>query len=335
MTNVSIIVPCYNEEATICDLLEAIYDQTYPKGEIEVVIADGISTDATRLRIKEFQAGHPELMIRIVDNDRRMIPSGLNRAIEASNGKYIIRMDAHSIPCNNYVEKSLRGLEAGLGDNVGGIWKIQPGATTWIAEAIAIAASHPLGAGDALYRIGGKAQEVDTVPFGAYRREVINRIGMYDENLLSNEDYELNVRLKRSGGKIWMDPSIQSVYFARSSLGELARQYWRYGYWKAQMLRKHPTTWRWRQVIPPAFVLSLLGLLALSAVSSLARWLLAILVILYTITIVILGLQMAFKHMNMSLAIGVPLAIATIHVSWGGAFLWGLVKKPDLRQAQG
>lgn len=328
MVNVSVIVPCYNEEATICQLLEAIYDQTYPLGEIEVVIADGLSTDNTRQRIRDFQISHPELDIRIVDNNRRVIPSGLNRAIEASHGKYILRMDAHSIPSCDYIQNCLKGLDEGLGDNVGGIWNIQPGASTWIAKAIALAAAHPLGAGDARYRIGGSAQEVETVPYGAFRRESIDKIGLYDENLLSNEDYELNVRLKQSGGKIWMDPAIHSIYFARSSLRELSRQYWRYGYWKAQMLRKHPKTWRWRQILPPVFVLSLLVLLIVSPIMLIARWLLAILVILYTIVIFSIGLQMALKHKSISLALGIPLATATIHLSWGGAFLWGLINKP-------
>ena len=333
MINVSVIVPCYNEEATIGQLLDAIYCQSYPLKEIEVVIADGLSTDHTGEKIKEFQVSHPDLEIRIVDNLRRVIPSGLNRAIEAAKGKYILRMDAHSIPHREYIQKCIHGLEGGLGDNVGGIWKILPGAPTWIAKAIAIAASHPLAAGDARYRIGGIAQEVDTVPFGAFRRETIERIGMFDENLLSNEDYELNVRLKQSGGKIWMDPSIETIYFARSNLRDLSRQYWRYGYWKAQMLRKYPKTLRWRQFVPPLFVLTLLGVACLTLFFALARWLLAIIVLLYTIIMLINGLMMSRRYKSILLAIGVPLAIATIHISWGSAFLWGLLAKPKLKES--
>jgi len=332
MINVSVIVPCYNEQATICQLLDAIYSQTYPVDEIEVVIADGLSTDRTRAEIKDFQVNHPKLEIKIIDNIRRIIPSGLNRAIEAANGKYILRLDAHSVPNQEYIQNCVKGLEEGSGDNVGGIWKIQPGASTWIAKAIAIAASHPLGAGDARYRIGGIAQEVDTVPFGAFRKELINQIGMFDETLLTNEDYEFNVRIKQSGGKVWMDPSIFSVYFARSTLRELSKQYWRYGYWKAQMLRKHPKTLRWRQILPPMFVLALLGLGFLSVGWNLARWLLVIIVILYTVVIFGIGIQMSLIHKSISIAIGVPLAIGTIHLSWGTAFLWGLLAKPSVNE---
>src|SRR4030043_1565159 len=222
MINVSVIVPCYNEAETIQKLLDAIYGQTHPKNELEVVIADGLSTDHTRSKIVDFQLNHPALEIRGIDNLLRVIPSGLNRAIEAAKGKYIIRMDAHSIPNCDYIQNCIKGLEEGLGDNIGGIWKIQPGASTWIAKAIAIAVSHPIGAGDARYRIGGTAQEVDTVPFGAFHRELINQIGMFDETLLTNEDYEFNARLRQHGGKVWLDPSVHSIYYARPTLRELA-----------------------------------------------------------------------------------------------------------------
>jgi len=330
MIKVSVIVPCYNEQATICQLLDAIRCQTYPINEVEVVIVDGLSTDRTRAEIKNFHLNHPDMEIKVIDNIQRAIPSGLNRGIEASKGMYIVRMDAHSIPECDYIQKCIIGLEEGRGDNIGGIWKIRPGSSTWIAEAIAIAASHPLGAGDARYRIGGKAQEVDTVPFGAFRKELINKIGMFDESLLTNEDYEFNARIRQSGGKVWLDPSISSIYYSRPTLQELSRQYWRYGYWKAQMLRKHPKTLRLRQILPPLFVLVLLSLGILSLAWKLAQFLLAIIVILYTMVILGIGIQMSLKHKNLSIAIGFPLATATIHLSWGTAFLWGLIAKPKM-----
>ena len=328
MIKASVIVPCLNEEKTIEQLLQAIYTQTFSLSELEVIIADGLSTDHTRSVINDFQASHPDLSIRIIDNERRVIPSGLNRAIEAAQGQFIIRMDAHSIPEQDYIARCIYCLESGHGDNVGGVWKIKPGKSTWMARAIALAASHPLGAGDALYRIGGAAQEVDTVPFGAFRRDFAIQLGMFNESLLTNEDYEFNVRVRQAGGKVWMDPSIQSVYFARSTLKELSRQYGRYGYWKAQMLRKYPKTLRWRQLIPPVFVLTLVILALLSFGWHLARWLLAIIVLLYALVLFLLGIQMSFKHKDISLIIGVPMSIATIHFSWGTALLWGMLAKP-------
>jgi glycosyltransferase involved in cell wall biosynthesis len=334
MITVSVIVPCYNEQATIRQLLDAIYNQTYPKNEVEVVVADGLSTDDTRSVINDYQLNHPDLQIRVIDNIHRAISSGLNRAIEAAQGTYIVRMDAHSLPNCNYIQNSIKGLKSGLGENIGGIWEIQPGSSTWVAKSIAIAASHPIGAGDARYRIGGVAQEVDTVPFGAFHRDLIKKIGMFDETLLTNEDYEFNARIRQSGGRIWLDPSISSIYYARSTLSELAKQYWRYGYWKAKMLRKHPKTLRWRQILPPLFVLALFSLGILSLAWNLARWLFAFIVILYTIVILGIGIQMSLKHSRLSLIIGIPLATATIHFSWGMAFLWGLIAKYKVKETQ-
>ena len=334
MITVSVIVPCLNEEGTINQLLEAVYNQSYPLDGIEMIIADGLSTDHTREVINTFKTNHPDLNIKIIDNSKRIIPSGLNRAIETAQGEFIVRMDAHSIPHQDYIKNCLHGLENNMGDNIGGIWNIKPGANTWIAKSIAVAASHPLGVGDALYRIGGDAQEVDTVPFGAFRRELVDKIGMFDETLLTNEDYEFNVRIRQSGGKVWLDPSIHSIYFARSHLRELAQQYWRYGYWKAQMLRRYPKTLRWRQLIPPLFIFTLVSLVLLSPVWIFARWMFTTIVLLYTGIIVILGISMSIKNKAIYMTLGVPLAIATIHFSFGTALLWGLAVKPPVKEPQ-
>jgi glycosyltransferase involved in cell wall biosynthesis len=326
MPKVSVIVPCYNEQATVGLLLNAIYGQTFPRNEIEVIIADGQSTDNTRVEIRKFQQQHPDMAVNIIENLKRAIPSGLNRAIEASVSEYLIRMDAHSIPAADYIEGCIKALQEGLGDNVGGIWQIKPGASSWIARGIAVAASHPLGVGDAFYRVGALAQAVDTVPFGAFRRELIDRIGTFDETLLTNEDYEFNVRVRQSGGKVWLDPAIQSTYYARATLGELARQYWRYGYWKAQMLRRYPKTLRWRQALPPLFVTSLIGLGILSIGLPFARWLLAFMLIVYTSVMLCVGIQVSVKHKDPELLVGTPMAIATMHFTWGAALVWGLIK---------
>jgi len=324
---VSVIVPCYNEQDTIHLLLEALLEQTYPQHELEVIIADGMSTDRTRKAIAEFQIAHSQLSLRIIDNVKRTIPGALNRAIEAAKGEFIVRLDAHSVPCPDYVALSVEALETGLGDNVGGVWEIRPGGTNpgRLARAIAVAAAHPLGVGDARYRLGGAAGAVDTVPFGAFRRSLVDQIGHFDETLLSNEDYEFNVRARQAGATIWMDPAIRSTYIARSNLGALARQYWRYGYWKLRMLLRYPQTFRWRQ-LSGAFVLTwpALGLLAIWFVF--ARWLLLVEAIVYFSALSIAGIQSAIKQRDIGLVLGVPLAIAVMHFSWGSAFIWSLIE---------
>jgi GT2 family glycosyltransferase len=163
------------------------------------------------------------------------------------------------------------------------------------------------------------------VPFGAFRRSLVERIGPFDETLLTNEDYEFNVRVRRAGGKIWLDPAIQSTYFARQTFGALAQQYWRYGYWKARMLRRYPETFRWRQ-LSGAFVLSFLILGLLGIWIPAALWLLALEAGLYSLALLIAGAQVAIKKRDPALFIGVPLAIATMHFAWGIAFLWSLIR---------
>jgi glycosyltransferase involved in cell wall biosynthesis len=322
---VSIIVPCYNEQATIQLLLKAVYEQTYRRDRMEVVISDGLSTDRTREVIAAFQAGHPDLPVRLVENPKRIIPAAVNQAIRAACGEVLVRMDAHSMPRPDYVERCVAALESGKGDNVGGVWEIQPAGKGWMARSIASAAAHPLGVGDARYRVGGSPQAVDTVPFGAFHRSLVERIGYFDETLLTNEDYEFNTRIRQAGGVVWFDPAIRSRYFARPALAALARQYWRYGYWKARMLARYPHTLRWRQLLPPLFVLSILLFIVLPAFYPPAVWPVVVELGLYLLVLLAAGVQVAWKKRELSLIFGIPLAIATMHLSWGAAFLLSLL----------
>lgn len=319
---VSIIIPCYNEQATIRKLLEALRSQTYPLAKTEVVISDGFSTDGTRVVIAAFQKEHADLSVRVVENNARTIPSGVNQAIRESRGEIIVRLDAHSMPIPEYVERCVEAHRFGKGDNVGGVWEIRPGADTWIAESISYAAAHPLGVGDAMYRLNARAGAVDTVPFGSFHRSLIEKIGAFDETLLANEDYEFNTRVRESGGVVWLDPAIRSVYFSRDTFGKLAAQYWRYGFWKFKMLKRYPHTLRWRQALPPVFVLILLSLIVLSLGSTIAQVLLVLQLSAYFIVLGLAGLQLAIKTRKGYLIWGLPLAIASMHITWGAGFLW-------------
>jgi glycosyltransferase involved in cell wall biosynthesis len=325
MKKVSIIVPCYNEQSTIRLLLDALREQTFSHADMEVVIADGLSTDNTREEIAAFQRNHPGMDVHIVDNALRSIPAAVNRAIESSRGEIVLRLDAHSRPYPDYVERCVTALKENRGDNVGGVWEIHPGTDTWIARSIAVAAAHPLGVGDALYRHAKFAAEVDTVPFGSFKRALIERIGYFDETLLTNEDYEFNTRIRKMGGKIWLDPSIRSIYFARSTLQELARQYWRYGYWKLRMLRRYPDTLRWRQALPPLFVLSLIVLALIALFVPWGGRLLAGEILVYLFILFVAGAWSALRKQSPYLAVGLPLAISVMHISWGSGFLWSML----------
>ena len=325
MPRVSIIVPCYNEEATIQLLLKSIYDQTHPHHEIEVVLADGMSTDQTRAQVVAFQREYPDLLVKVVDNPKRIIPAALNAALEAAQGEFIIRLDGHSMPYPDYVKNCITDLEQGKGDNVGGVWEIRSAGAGFIARSIAAAAAHPFGVGDALYRFTNRAGAVDTVPFGAFRRSLFDQVGHFDESLLTNEDYEFNTRIRQHGGVVWLDPAIRSVYFARSTLCALAKQYWRYGFWKLRMLRRYPGTLRLRQALPPLFVLGCSGLALLAILLITARWMLVIILILYFTLLVIGALPVAYRQKDPRLLVGIPLAIATMHSCWGAGFLRSLI----------
>lgn len=324
---VSVIVPCYNEEHTVGLLLDALRKQSFPLTQLEVILADGLSTDGTRTVIHTFLQDHPELMIQIVDNPKRIIPAAINVALEHAKGDVIIRLDAHSVPHENYIERCIQVLEQTDSANVGGLWQIRPGDPNWIGRGIARAASHPLGAGDARYRFGGKSGEVDTVPFGAFRRAWMERVGKFDETLLSNEDYEYNHRIRLMGGKIWYDPTIRSIYFARGDLISLARQYLRYGYWKAMMLRRYPGSLRWRQALPVLFVMGIILLGLISMWSSLGRLLLTLYLGSYLTITMLIGLIQSILFKDPGLMLGFPLALWVMHLSWGGAFLWAFITR--------
>ncbi len=323
--DVSVIIPCYNEEKRIHTLLDALLKQTYPVEKIFITIADGLSQDRTREIIAAFQQKNPQLKIEVVDNNAKTIPAALNRAIEASCGEIIVRLDGHSAPYPDYVEKSVQALLDARADNVGGVWEIRPGGDNWMPESIAVAAAHPLGVGDAHYRHARQPAYVDTVPFGAFRRSLVEKIGGFDESLLSNEDYEFNARIRQAGGRVWLNPEIRSVYFARSTFGDLARQYWRYGLWKWQMLRRYPSTLRWRQALPPLFVLAILGLFLLAFFHPFFAWLLIFGLSFYFAFLFAAGVQRVAQRKKIFLFFGLPVAIAVMHFSWGLGFLWSIL----------
>lgn len=327
MTLVSVIIPCYNEQSRIGDLLSALRDQTYPQEQIEVLIADGLSTDNTRGEIAGFKWSHKSMKIEVVDNPTHSIPAGLNLALRASHGEVLVRLDAHSRPYPDYIERCVEAIQQGLAENVGGIWEILPGSHTWVAQSIARAAALPIAVGDALYRHASKPAYVDTVPFGAFKREVLAHIGFYNETLLTNEDYEFNARILASGGRIWLDPRIRSQYFARATLSDLSRQYARYGFWKWKMLRNFPGSLRWRQLLPPLFIISLFATLVIALVFQSLWFIPLVLLGLYLLVLLAASVGPAIHTRKAFFLVGIPLATACMHFSWGSGFLWSMINR--------
>lgn len=325
MNFVSVIVPCYNEEKNIGFLLEALNQQIYPLELIEIIIIDGLSTDQTLEVINDHKEKLNKLHIKVISNPLKNIPSALNIGIRNSSGEVIVRMDAHSIPNPDYIKFCVEDLNNNLGSNVGGRWIIIPGSKSKMGKCISLAASHPFGVGDAKYRYSSEAGYVDTVPYGAFYRNLIDEIGYFNEDLLANEDYEFNVRIRNSGRKIYFDPRIKTQYVARDTISSLSKQYWRYGYWKFRMLRKYPETLRWRQAIPPIYVagIILLGLIAFFI--PIARLLLVSLMTLYVLVLFIGTLSVLNMKKEQFCFIGIPIAIIVMHFSWGLGFLFSLI----------
>jgi succinoglycan biosynthesis protein ExoA len=288
--------------------------------QLEVLVVDGMSTDRTLAQVSDFIASWPDLKVRVIENPRRIIPVALNLGISQAQGDYIVRMDAHAIPARDYISRCIELLKAKVADNVGGRWIIAPGANTPLAQAIVLGVSHPFGAGDALYRYAQYAAYVDTVPFGAFRRDLFDWVGLYDEKLLTNEDYDLNYRIRQAGGRVYFSPDITSIYYARSSLPALARQYFRYGWWKVKMLSKYPTSIRWRQLVSPLFVAALAGLGCGGLISPLLARLWGGLIICYLLLSGLIAISIARRQKDWRAGVRLPSVFATIHLSWGIGF---------------
>lgn len=253
---VSVIIPARDAEATLPGALESVLAQQYP-GAVEVIVADGSQTSATRDLVRE---RFPQ--VRVVANPERVIPTALNRALKAARHPIVARCDAHSRLPAGYLTRAVGTLLRTGAANVGG--RQHPVARTLFERTVALATTTPLGAGDSRYRVGGAEGPVDTVYLGVFRRAALEAAGGFDETLLRNEDYELNWRLRARGETVWFDPALVVDYRPRGSLQALARQYFDYGRWKRVVLRRHPRSWRPRQLAAPLLVTALAASAALA-----------------------------------------------------------------------
>ena len=322
-----------NESASIAACLESILPAQLPDGmSLEVLVVDGGSTDNSAAIVGAIAVHDPR--VRLLQNPDRLQAAAFNRALVEARGRYFIRMDAHSAYATDYVAECVRLLEATGAGNVGGVQRAE--GRTWIARAIAAAVSSPFAAGDAQYRNATAPSFTDTVYLGAWRTETLRKLGGMRADWAVNEDYEMNVRLRATGATVYLSPTIRSTYQVRGSLPKLARQYARYGFWKVRTLMHHPASLRWRQVVAPLFVLSLV--LTPWLVNRFG-WLGGAHIALYVAANLALSLLTAARS-DMSLAPALPWVFATIHVSWGAGFWAGLlywplhrIRSPDRKPA--
>ena len=321
MHRISIIVPCRNEKAHVDTFLASLLSQKLPvDAELEVLIADGHSTDGTRERLEEYAARHS--WIQVLDNPERVVSTGLNRAIARASGDTIIRMDVHAHYAQDYVQQCLAVLEETGADNVGG--PAQTRARGYIQQAISAAYHSSFACGGARFHNVDYEGDVDTVTFGCWRKDIFNKIGFFDEQLVRNQDDELNLRLTRMGGRIFQSPRIRCWYETRSSLKTLAAQYSQYGYWKVRVIRKHRSPAALRHLVPAVFVGGMLTLALASLFSTAARW--GVGAMLGAYVVANLAASVLICGWNRLLLLPVtPIVLATYHFSYGFGFLGGLL----------
>jgi len=320
---VTVIMPIRNEAGFIERSLGAALTQEYPHGQLEVLIADGMSTDGTRDVIDRLAKANSTVSVKVVDNPEKIVPTGINRALALANGNVIIRVDGHTIIAPDYVRQCVNLLQSSGADNVGG--RMVAVSEGRFGRAVALATNSPFAVGGARFHFSDREEWVDTVYMGAWPREVFDRVGLFDEEQVRNQDDEFNYRLLSHGGKILLSPRIKSIYYNRSTPRSLWRQYFQYGYWKVRVMQKAPRQMRLRHFAPPLFIAILLSSLLIAPFSVMASWVLGLSLGSYLIAN--LGISMlAGGRGDLNLLLTLPLCFATIHFAWGTGFLVGLLR---------
>lgn len=311
--SVSVIMPIRNEARYLAAAIDSIMAQAYP-GPFDVCLAVAPSDDGTEALAADLAGRYVE--VHVVANPAGITPAGLNAAIAATTGDIIVRVDGHAQLSPGYIAQAVRTLMRTGAVNVGGVQRAE--GITPLEQAIAVAMTSPLGAGGARFHLGGDQGPVDTVYLGVFRRDALNAVGGFDDTLIRNQDYELNIRLRGAGGIIWFDPELWVTYRPRSSLRALARQYGEYGAWKRFVLRRHPGSLKIRQALPPLVTAAVLGGVML------APWRRITLVapVGYLAAIAAGSVATAGVH-RPSLVLRLMAVLPTMHLSWGLGFFAG------------
>ena len=300
---ISIIIPCYNEEKFIAECLDSVIAQDYPSDDIEILVIDGMSKDNTRKILKNYK-------VMVLDNPKRIKPCALNIGVKQARGKLIMIMDAHATYKKDYISKCVKYSKEYNTDNVGGVVETVPFRNTLISKAITVALSHSFGVGGSQFRKGvSKPQQVDTVFCGCYKRDVFERIGLFNENLVRSQDMEFNLRLKKNGGKILLMPDIISYYYPKDNLKDFFLHNIKDGIWATYPLKFIKTPLKLRHYIPLIFVITL----------PISIW-------VYLPVAIFFSFQIARKKQAWRYFFALPIVFASRHIGYGIGSIWGLIK---------
>ena len=312
MTNnlsfISIVIPCRNEEKFIASCLDSIIANDYSKEKMEILVVDGMSSDKTRIIVKNYKDKYP--FINLLDNLKKITPAGINLGIKKAKGEIIIRLDAHAKYKSDYISKCLKFMEEYDADGVGGIIRTIPANNNLMAKAIALSLSDLFGVGDSYFRAGHREPKwVDTIFGGCYKKNVFEKIGLFNENLKRSQDIDLNLRLRKAGGKILLAPEIVAYYYPSSNLKDFFIHNIKDGIWAIFPLKFARIPLRLRHYIPLIFILSL----------PLSIW-------LYIPTSLCFSAKIAWKKKSFRLFFVMPMVFAARHIGYGFGSLLGVIR---------
>ena len=325
-------MPIRNEASFIESSLKSVLFQDYPQDRMEILIVDGMSTDDTRYVVENLIESQNRLIdekrgdklptsMILLDNPEQIVSTALNIGLKHAKGEIIVRVDGHCEIDTNYIRRCVEMIQRTGADCVGGV--LLTLGRGWVGQAISLATSSPFGVGNARFRYANHSGWVDTVSFGAYRCDVFKKIGQFDRELVRNQDDEFNFRLIQSGGKIWLDHSIRSIYYCRTNLPGLWRQYYQYGIYKIRVIQKRGGVSSWRQLIPGAFILSIIITCFLAMITNQIIWIFSVLGP-YTLANISASIWTARKHFHIMPIM--PITFFCIHISYGMGFFAGIWK---------
>ena len=323
---VSVVIPCRNEVGYIGRCLDSIVANGYPHDRLDVVVADGMSTDGTRDLLRDYSTKHP--FIRMVDNAARVTPAAFNTGVTSARGDLVMIMSAHATYAPHAIEKCVAYSREYNADNVGGVWKIATRGDSIMDAAVGVALGHPFGVGGATYRTGRATEPrwVDTAAYGCYRRDVFERVGLFNPKLIRGQDMEFNMRLKRIGGRTLLAPDVEITYYARSQFRDFARHNFRNGEWAViPFFHSDVVPVSPRHLIPLVFALSLILPLLAALWWPPIAWLAALSFGAYLLVCVAASVHGARRAGRPALALVLPLVFTALHVPYGFGSLFAIL----------